>query len=240
MTFDDETLMAYADGELDGAARAAVEAAMAADAALAERVARHRELRRRLHAAFEPVLAEPVPERLLATRAAGSAGNVISLKMRAAPRWSWPQWGAIAASLVIGGLSGAVLLRRGEGGPIVAVSGQMLAGGVLASALSSQLASAQPPDAPVQIGVSFRTRDGAYCRTFVLQDGHALAGLACHEHGSWQLQVLAQGESGRGGVYRPAGSSVPPAVARTLDALIAGEPLDAAAEAAARARNWSR
>jgi anti-sigma factor RsiW len=57
MNFDDETLMAYADGELDGTARAAVEAAMAADAALAERVARHHELRRRLQAAFEPVRA---------------------------------------------------------------------------------------------------------------------------------------------------------------------------------------
>ena len=242
MTFDDETLMAYADGELDGAARAAVEAAMAADAALAERVARHHELRRRLHAAFGPVLTEPVPERLLAgARGAGNAGNVIPLKVRAAPRWSWPQWGAIAASLVIGVLSGALLLlHRGEGGPIVAVNGQMLAGGVLASALSNQLASAQPPDAAVQIGVSFRTRDGAYCRTFVLQDGHALAGLACHERGSWQLQVLAQSEPGRGGAYRPAGSSLPPAVTRTLDTLIAGEPLDAAAEAAARTHNWSR
>ncbi len=241
MNLDDDTLMAYADGELDGAARAAVEAAMASDAALAERVARHHELRRRLQAAFEPVLTEPLPERLLAgARGAGSAANVIPLKARAVPRWSWPQWGAIAASLVIGVLSGALLLRRGEGGPIVAVNGQMLAGGVLASALSNQLASAQPPDAVVQIGVSFRTRDGAYCRTFVLQDGQALAGLACHERGSWQLQVLAQSEPGRGGAYRPAGSSLPPAVARTLDSLIAGEPLDAGAEAAARTGNWSR
>jgi hypothetical protein len=241
MTIDDETLMAYADGELAGAARAAVEAAMAADPRIAERAARHRELRRRLHAAFEPVLSEPLPERLLANAsAAGSAGNVIPLKVRATPRWSWPQWGAIAASLVIGVLSGALLLRRGEGGPIVARNGQMLAGGVLASALSNQLASAQPSNAPVQIGVSFRTRDGAYCRTFVLQDGQALAGLACHERGSWQLQVLAQSEPGRGGAYRPAGSSLPPAVTRTLDTLIAGEPLDAAAEAAARTRNWSR
>jgi hypothetical protein len=244
MTFDDETLMAYADGELDAAARAAVEAAIAADAALAQRVARHRELRGRLHAAYEPVLNEPLPERLLeSARGLGRAGNVVPLRSRPAPRWSWPQWGAIAASLAVGVLSGALLLRPGSGsGPIVTRNGQMLASGVLSSALSNQLASTQPPDAPVHIGVSFRTGDGTYCRTFALRERQALAGLACHERGSWQLQVLARSEAGgnAGGAYRPAASALPPAVARTLETMIAGEPLDAGAEAAARTRNWSR
>jgi hypothetical protein len=54
--------------------------------------------------------------------------------------------------------------------------------------------------------------------------------------------VLARSEAGgnAGGAYRPAASGLPPAVAHTLETLIAGEPLDAQAEAAARARNWSR
>jgi hypothetical protein len=242
MSFDEETLMAYADGELDEATRAAVEAAMAADPHVARRVAEHRELRRRLHAAFEPVLTEPMPERLLASaRGAGGAPNVVPLRPRSAPRWSWPQWAALAASLVIGVLSGALWLRP-DGGPITARNGQMLASGELSSALSNQLASTQSPNAPVHIGVSFRTRDGLYCRTFVLADAQPLAGLACHERGSWQLQVLARSEAGgnASGAYRPAASSLPPAVARTLETLIAGEPLDAAAETAARARDWSR
>jgi hypothetical protein len=244
MRFDDETLMAYADGELDEAARAAVEAAMAADPDIARRVAGHRELRGRLHAAFEPVLNEPVPEALLAgVRAAPRTASVVPLRFRSAPRWSWPQWAAMAASLVIGVLSGALWLRPGAGGgPITARNGQMLASGELSIALSNQLASTQSPNAPVHVGVSFRTRDGLYCRTFVLADAQALAGLACHERGSWQLQVLARSEAGgnAGGVWRPAASGLPPAVARTLETLIAGEPLDAAAEAAARARDWSR
>jgi hypothetical protein len=244
MTFDDETLMAYADGELDGAARAALEAAIASDSALAQRVARHRQLRRRLQAAFEPVLRESPPERLLASArdVRTAAGSVVPLRSRPAPRWSWPQWSAIAASLVIGVLAGAVLLRPDAGsGPIVARNGQVLAGGALSSALSEQLASTQPPNAPVLIGVSFLTRDGLYCRTFVLEDRRAFAGIACHEHGSWQLRVLARSEAGGGaGANRPAASSLPPAVAHTLDALIAGEPLDAAAEAGARAHDWSR
>ena len=40
MTFTDETLSAYVDGELDAATRAALEGAMATDPQLAQRLAR--------------------------------------------------------------------------------------------------------------------------------------------------------------------------------------------------------
>ncbi len=66
MIFSDETVMAYADGELDEATRAAVESAMATDSALADRVARERRFRARLHSEFDPVLTEPIPDQLLA------------------------------------------------------------------------------------------------------------------------------------------------------------------------------
>src|ERR1700736_4408975 len=116
MTFSEETLMAYADGELDPATRAAVEAAMAGDPQLAQRVARHQRLRTRLSGAFDPVLDEPLPQRLLNTvrsaPANARADNVVPLQRAraSAPRWSWPQWGAIAASLVAGVLLAALLL----------------------------------------------------------------------------------------------------------------------------------
>ena len=118
----------------------------------------------------------------------------------------------------------------------------MLAAGTLARALSEQLASNQPADAAVQIGVSFRSRGGDYCRTFVLREKSALAGLACRDHGAWRLETLAASESApaAGGEYRAAATALPPAVAGTLDALIAGEPLDADAEAAARDRGWKQ
>ena len=55
------------------------------------------------------------------------------------------------------------------------------------------------------------------------------------------MEAVAAGESPRETAgYRAAASALPPGVAGTLDALIAGEPLDARAEAAARDRNWSR
>ena len=90
MNFSDETVMAYADGELDAASRAAVEAAMATDPQLAQRVARHRALRERLRAALRPVLDEPLPERLLegvrGAPAPRHAANVVALKRNAAPQ----------------------------------------------------------------------------------------------------------------------------------------------------------
>ncbi len=246
MNFSDETLMAYADGELDVATRAAVEAAMATDPQLAQRVARHRALRGRLRGALDPVLDEPLPQRLLASvhgaPAQRRADNVIPLKPKAAPRWSWPQWGAIAASLVGGALLGPLLLRTPAGAVLVSRDGQVLASGALARALTEQLASNQPPGAPVQIGVSFRARNGDYCRTFVLRDKSALAGLACRGHQAWRLEVLAQNPASPVATagYRPASSALPASVARALDELIAGEPLDAGAEAAARAQGWNR
>jgi hypothetical protein len=244
MNFSDETVMAYADGELDAATRAALEAAMALDAQLAQRVARHRALRGRLRAALDPVLDEPLPERLLASvrgaPAPPHAADVIALKRKAVPRWSWPQWGAIAASLVGGALLGPLLLRAPADGALVSRDGQVPASGALARALTGQLASSQPPGAPVQIGVSFRAGNGDYCRTFVLRGTSALAGLACRGQEAWRLEVLAQNpaQPAAAAGYRPAGSALPTSVARTLDELIAGEPLDAGAEAAARERGW--
>src|SRR5579863_1810506 len=160
MTFSDENLSAYADGELDEATRAALEAAMAADPVLARRVARHRALRARVQDAFAPVLTEPVPERLLAAaRGPGSAeraDNVIAFQARPRPRWSWPQWGAMAACLIAGLLLGPLLLRPSAAPtPLATSGGRVLASGVLARALSQQLSSAQPVSAPVEIGVSF-------------------------------------------------------------------------------------
>jgi hypothetical protein len=249
MSFSDETLMAYTDGELDAATAAALEQALAGDAALAQRVARARALRARLQDAFAPVLTEPVPERLLAAMRAApgqaAVAKVIPLpvRTRAPARWSWPQWGAMAASLVVGALLGPLLLKPSAPQPALATSGgRLLANGALSQALTQRPASAPDTGAPVAIGVSFRARGGNYCRSFVLHETQPLAGLACREGSAWEVVALAQAgaDEAAGGGYRQAASALPPAVARSIDELIDGEPLDAAAEAAARAHDWRR
>lgn len=246
MTFPDEVLMAYADDELDPPTRAAVEAAMASDPEIARRIAQHKALRGRVHSAFNRVLHEPVPARLLkvvrSDSSASGKSNVVPLRRHHVQRWGWQQWTAIAASLIVGVIAGRLALVRSRApDPILVRSGQVLAGGALAEALSDQLVAAQSAAGPARIGVSFRSKSGQYCRTFTLRQAAPLAGLACRAGSDWRVRVLARVESAGGssdGGYRQAASSMPPAVVAAVGSLIAGEPLDAQAEAAARGRHW--
>ncbi len=244
MTPSEETLTAYVDGELDARTRAEVEAVMRSNPDVAARVAHHEALRNRVHQAFQGTLQEPVPERLLAAVRALPAsrrpGNVVPLRRKQPRRWSWPEWGSIAASLIVGILVSALFMRRSDVEPVTARAGQLYANGVLAQALSSQLASTQPASAPVQIGVSFHARTGGYCRTFALHDPNAAAGLACRDGEQWRVDLLARSQdaAGAGGGFRPAASSMPKSVLQSVEDRIAGEPLDARAEAAAQQRSW--
>ncbi|HWX81210.1 MAG TPA: hypothetical protein VNZ02_14005 [Steroidobacteraceae bacterium] len=255
MTISDETLMAFADGELDDAARSAVESALRADPQLQKRVAEHRALRQRIQAAYSSELSEPVPERLLSAargKVDPSGTNVVNLQdareamvrnaARARPRKTWWQpVGSIAASLMIGlGLgygvwhqSSAPLTRNG--------GGALVASGPLAEALSQQLSADRSPAAAVQIGISFLARSGDYCRTFVLAGAVSPAGLACHHGQEWQIQTLTQ-SAGTGNAtapYRTATSEMPPAILKAVEEQNAGEPLDPAAESAARSKDWN-
>jgi hypothetical protein len=251
MIVTDEMLMAYVDGELDADARASVEAAVARDPELARRVARQQDLRRQLRAAFDGVLQEPIPDRLLdaARHAPSQAGqaNVADLARartqrteRAERRWAWPEWGAIAASVVLGALLSQALWRPMGSEPIVARNGRLLANNQLARALSNQLSAAQPLDARIAMGLSFRAKSGEYCRTFVIRDGSGLAGLACREGEAWAVQTFVPGAHppARDDRYAMAGAELPLLILQAVEERIAGEPLDADGEAAARDQHW--
>lgn len=257
MKITEELLMAYADGEADAEARAAVEAAMARDAALRERVEAHRRLRGKLAQTFGGAMTDPVPDRLVAAvhgeappRSSRPAEIVDLAAVRARkaqpkpaspPRRAWVQWGALAACLAVG-----VIMARGLAGggatPMIGDRhGTLMAQGALDRALDQQIAGgAGAPDPAVRIGVSFRTNDKSLCRTFQTIQGAGLAGVACHTANGWQVRAAAAssvhpvGASG----YRTAASALPPAVTATVDALIEGSPLDAQAEAAAKAKGW--
>ncbi|MEW6760028.1 MAG: zf-HC2 domain-containing protein [Pseudomonadota bacterium] len=234
-TFDDEILMAYADGELAPAERAAVEEAMRSDPGVAAAVARHQNMRGDVFGAFAGILAQPVPERLQPAPVA----EVVQLDAHraaragaAAQRRRGPQWGAMAASLAVGVLVG-VFGGRGELAVERDAGGALLASGSLDRALDRQLAGAAA-DGDVQVGMSFLSNTGSYCRTFSLG---ASAGLACREDGAWRIPVLAQAER-QDTAYRQAGAALPAAVLDAVDARIAGATLDAAAERKARDGGW--
>jgi hypothetical protein len=240
MTFSDEDLMAYADGELDDAKRKEIQAAIHRDPEIARRVASHQTLKDALRKGFEPVLQEPVPDRLLTAARSGSSvsnSNVVPLRGHKVPVRPRPRWIALAASFILGALAlqfGGSLLRSDS---ITESHGQMLAAGALREALSNQLAAAQTQQSAVQIGVSFVSRTGHYCRTFQLRD---LGGLACNEAGSWKVEVLARGNNADNPEYRPAASNLPTAVVQAVTDTISGDPLDAREEASARAQKWQK
>lgn len=250
MKFPEETLMAYVDDELDAPTRAAVDAAMRTDPELRQFVFRQQALRLKLRETFDRVLEEPVPERLLETaRGAPTAApaDVTDLATartakteRTRRRWALPEWGAMAACLIVGLFVGQALFSSRDAGLFETRDGHLVARGTLERALLSQLAGNQPDDAPVHVGLSFRDKSGDYCRTFVVRTGEALAGLACHEHGEWRMEVLAQGEAAsatpRG--YRMASTDLPETVFKAVEAQIEGGPLDAEQEAAAQLANW--
>jgi anti-sigma-K factor RskA len=242
MSFDDETLMAYADGELAPDVRAQVERAMREDPEVAAAVERHRALRADVFSAFAGVLDEPVPQRLQPQAAPVQArvrvDALASAGARPLPaRWSLRQWGGMAASLAAGVLAGALgwqQLRGLEAAPFERRGDAIVARGELADVLSKRLA-ADTPSGSVRLGVSFAAKGGAYCRSFTLG---STAGLACREAGAWRIPVMAQEERPEQAGYRQAGSGMPAAVLDAIDQRIAGASLDAAAERAARAQGW--
>lgn len=248
MKISDEMLMAYADDQLDPGERAEVEQAIAADPALAKIVERHRALAGRVQAAYRGVLDEPVPARLATLTQPSVTPQVVDFVARrderrvaraeARPmRWQLPQWSAMAAAVTLGLFVGVFALR-GPGSPWEETPGGLVARGELERALTVQLAGSTGTGAPgkVQTGVSFREKGGAYCRTFQMQQEAPVAGLACRAGEDWQLRVLAAAQPAEGELRTAA--SMPIAVLQAVDAAIDGEPLDAAAETAARDAGW--
>jgi hypothetical protein len=248
LNYDDETLMAYADGELDPVLGAQITAAVENDPLLARRLERHRALRAEVAGAYATVLDQPIPERLraAATGSSAAAGGARPqrgadvLKFPARPpraptlRWGGREWAAMAASLFVGGLITWKLLVPAEPRLMTVSGGSLVARGALSQALDRQLASTQRDSDAVQIGLTFRTQDGHYCRSFTVREG-GTAGLACRSGGQWHIPVTAAVVSGEG---LKQASSPPPPVLSAIEARISGEALDAGGEENARLGGW--
>lgn len=226
MTIDPETLMAYADGELDPLSVKRVERAMADNPVLAAEVEQHRALRAHLTSAFGPVADDTVPDRF----AALLKSNVVPL---AAPKRSslltrWKELSALAACLVLGVLVG----HQWQGsGPITAYGDRLYASGSLSRALETELASS---NGAVRIPVSFRDARGTLCRVFT---SAATDGIACRDADGWALRQTRVGSVPSKNNYRQATSNDAVLMAEA-QAMMAGDPLDTAAEAKARATGW--
>ena len=192
-----------------------------------------------LHLVTPPPAAANEPQPVGANDAARAA-------LPPARRWAWPHYGAVAASLVLGVLLGARALapHAAAGGDTlalaVAADGAITAQGALRTALEQDVAgTVLDPNAKVGVGLTFQDRAKQYCRTFTL-DG-ASSGIACRQSGGWVVAHLEHGRNARAGEqggYRTAGSPLSATLLQAIDAMREGDTLDAAAEAAAKARGW--
>jgi hypothetical protein len=230
MSFDPVTVAAFVDGELDDLAARRIEREAETDPALAAEIARHRALKAQLAAHYAPIAEEPLPERLRSLLAVDDKVDTSLADRRSSKRarFSAIHWGAIAASLVLGLTIG--LRPWMPAADVATEGGTLIAAGQLAMALDTQLASNQPGDAAVRIGLSFEDKAGRYCRSF---ESRTLDGIGCREGGRWQLERTVRGQ--RSGDYRQASSGE---LAAAVAAMMGRDALDARRERAARDAGW--
>lgn len=228
---DDEKFFAWLDGELEPAEAAEVEARVAADPELRRLAEQHRALGAQMRSAFGPITAVPVPKRLQAAlRPPAQVIDFASAK-RARSMPALAQWTAMAATLAIGIFVGT-RVPQGTDAPVEAQGGKLYAAAAVNRALDSQLASA--PAGDVRIGITYRDQAGKICRTFTAT---AASGLACRNGDRWQMKGLFAAPEGQDSSYRMA-AGMDPNLAALVDSTMAGEPLDAPAEKAAKERGW--
>lgn len=239
MTYNDETLMRRVDGELSPEAGAVIDAAAAADPALAARLEALRGLRTLARAAV-PLAPDPRDRDLARLIAAGApvrpAGLFDRLAAAFAPRHA-PLWAGLAAACFVLGLSFGWLGGSGSDNGFTVDAEGAIGDAALVRVLDTRLTADGADARGRAVGLTFRDADGRWCRTF--QSGEAgVAGLACRETDSWRLQALAPFRS-TAGELRTAAADIPAPVLAAVDAALADDPLDAAAEARARDAGWN-
>ncbi|MBB4129441.1 hypothetical protein [Xanthomonas sp. 3075] len=245
---DQATLQAYADGALTPEQVERIEAALATDPQLAAAVRTLQRVNAQLRAGFAPVLDEPIPVRLLEAarrrppitpQTSSDTATVAPIRApaRTASRQPIRRW-AVPASIAAALLVGIWIWQRQppQPAPSAALAEQGHdASGALALALDRQLSSDRQGD--VRIGLSFRARDGRYCRSFSLK--RSSAGLACRQGERWRVELVSPlPQQGDEGELRMASSAMPAAVLTAIDARIDGQALDADDERGARAQHW--
>lgn len=204
---DEETLMAYVDGELDPGHAAEIEALLAEDAEARATVQMFRDSAAALRGAFDPILREPVPERLLVAVNAPPAGKVHDIRLARRGAWSrfLPQtaWAQAAAVALLVGTGAGYLTAQWRSSALEPIVWVATADPLLNEALETTASGAtfarREPGAEVSRDIlpllTFRDEGGRFCREFessfvVAEDRQISYGVACREQGAWQTQAL--------------------------------------------------
>lgn len=238
--YDDETLMRRVDGELPPRDAAAIDAAAAADPALAGRLEALRRVRTLAREAV-PIAPDPRDQALARLIAAAPRPSPLASRLvhrlgdAFAPRHA-PLWAGLAAVCFVAGLAIGWLGGDGPGSGFTVDREGGLADTGLVRVLDHRLTADGADAGGRAVGLTFRDADNRWCRTFSSAEA-GVAGLACREADHWRLQALAPFEAIPTGL-RTAAADIPAPVLAAVDASIAGDALDAAEEARARDAGW--
>lgn len=240
--FSDETVMRYVDGELDDETSARLEAALARDSELSQRIELFASTRLAAQDALRPLLDEPVPAELTAAVEAMAAKAKTSAS--AAPpgsRSKWrlltaanDDWRRLAAAACIAGIlgvgAGFLAGNRDDanGVQLVGVDKQALAAALV------NVPAGGTSDLPGEATrfraiASFHDNRQSLCREFEIdmRDNSKLTSVACAEGTSWIVRFAVNAPGGSGG-YAPASSAE--ALEAYLSAINAEPPLNATDE----------
>ena len=264
MNLDDHTLLAYLDGELDDAQCAAVEAACAAQPALAQRLDQFALSDERVRRSYQAVLEEPVPHHLIAAilnapdpRSRRTGNPTVRAPERRWSTWLAPLWagwdgrGAAAFASVALLTVGAMVAWNLHPGPTEAwalKAGEPLQDRSLLVALETAPSGREVEAAgrQFQLLASFERTQGGFCREFNASDKGAdpadHLGVACRTgQGQWELVVLAtenRPADPQHGGYRTASERQFEVVDGWRLAHTRGQPMEPAQERALMARGW--
>lgn len=221
MSIDDETLIAYLDGELPAEGFAEVDAALAADPALVRQLDRLAACDDRVRRSYQAVLEEPVPPALIAAiLAAPDPRRHTASTLRAAPvrsarlgwwerlqdgagRWFGGRPGLALASMTLVAMGAWLIVSR----PAPADGDWALRAGEPVTERSLLVALETAPSGleveakgrQYLVLASFERHDGGVCREFNLSGNASDAadhlGVACRQPaGGWELAVVATEE----------------------------------------------
>ena len=237
---DHDTLMTFADGELDEGRAAEVRAALERDPSLRTRLQQVQDTDELLRAAVAPAL--DVGERKTTLLQQPSSGAQMPAKARR-PQWWMPAGVAVAAALAVWMTGSSMLaesgswLRHVDDG--IAISGPLEAAAI--ATRSGDLVHAG--DLNIRPVVSFVVNDGRVCRELHVRDKEMAARIiACRdfEENEWCIEAFSSMPTHEfQDIYQPAGVPRNQVIDAALARLGVKSILGAEEENETIARKWS-
>lgn len=236
--FDDETLMAFADGELEPRSAAAVSELIGTDEVVRKQVDSLRRTAALAREAFDDVLHAPVPDRLI-TAVHQPQDNVVVMRR---PKDSvgdrvarlLPMAVAACITVVAVGSLSHWLMRDGSMGDVPLTVGAVAPKSQLAHLLETQASGAtlQLSGSTSQLSAvaTYRDKTGRVCREVEVTSGRdadtrrIAAGVACRAggSGSWTVEGVAhvaEASAARDPSYMPSGADEHDLIRGLLDRL---------------------